>query len=64
MNRFKKELIKRGFVLKVECSDYPTYPELDAIIVDTEHATLIKCYETITLYYEFNNQMKHTQHYN
>ena len=65
MNRFKKELIKRGFELTVKYSDgiYPSYPELEAIVVDAEHATLIKYYDTIVLYYVFNNQMQYTQQY-
>ena len=65
MNRFKKELIKRGFELTIKHSDYPypSYPELLSITVDTEHATLIKEYDTIVLYYVFNNQMAFTQQY-
>lgn len=61
MNRFKKELKRRGF--KMEC-DYPWLPydmgsaSLQAIIVDAEHCAVIDVYDVIVERYEFGRDMK------
>ena len=56
MNRFKKELAKRGYKME---KDYPYMPfnDVEAIIVDSEHAILFVYLFSIVLRLGFDRYM-------
>ena len=56
MNRFKKELSKRGYKME---KDYPYLPfnEVEAIMVDSEHAILFVYHFSTVLRLGFDRQM-------
>lgn len=62
MNRFKKELNKRGYKME---KDYDSMPyeswdgtTLDAIVISAASVTYTRYYTAIVLYTEFDRQMK------
>ena len=56
MNRFKKELSKRGYKME---KDYPYMPfnEIEAIVVNSEDATLCIYHLSMVLHVGFDRQM-------
>lgn len=73
MNRFKKEIRKRGYKLE---SDYPYLPYdisgsflepghivLDSVVVNSEEATVYCCYNVIAEKMTFNRSMELTINY-
>lgn len=58
MNRFKKELRKKGFKLESDYEYLPyklegyTYILLDSVFVNSERATIVEFYNVDTLHYE------------
>ena len=56
MNRFKKELSKRGYKME---KDYPYLPcdEIEAIVVNSEDATLCIYHLSMVLHVGFDRQM-------
>lgn len=61
MNRFKKELRKRGFKLENDYDYLPYeveyYMVLDSVVVDTEHCTFTEHYNSITIQLTFDRAM-------
>lgn len=66
MNRFKKELKKRGVKLE---NDYPYMPfdfgntALEAVIVDAEKCTLSQLTSSMNVIYYYGRDMKVSQQY-
>ena len=63
MNRFKKEIRKRGYTMACDYYPYLPYPltesvYLESIIVSTEQASIYRCYNVATEKITFMRNMK------